>query len=101
MTHPFPTRRSSDLTFDEERQTGISLSIDAEGRLAARMGQPGGTATTVALSHPLQRHRWYHIWLSVDLQQGQLVLGQIPIAPNYGFDQACTDRKSTRLNSSH
>src|SRR3546814_3385183 len=71
MTHPFPTRRSSDLTFDAERQTGISLSIDAEGRLAARMGQPGGTATTVALSHPLHRHRWYHIWLSVDLQQGR------------------------------
>src|SRR5439155_27143485 len=78
--HPFPTRRSSDLK-GKRRSSPVRVpALGAPSRL--RSDTPARTFASITSRAQTMRRRW-----SMSKRDG---------APNAG-----TDRKSTRLNSSH
>ncbi|MBB3064309.1 N,N-dimethylformamidase beta subunit family domain-containing protein [Limibacillus halophilus] len=80
-------------TFDPTLQTGVSLAVNGSGCLTAMLGSNNGSTLTLAMKRPLRRHNWYRVWLSFDRAAGQIVLGQIPLAPNYNCESAVSISK--------
>ncbi|MBT6276758.1 MAG: N,N-dimethylformamidase large subunit, partial [Chromatiales bacterium] len=72
----FPTLRSDRdqcIFASNTAQGGFSVSVQADGTLAARTGT--GTGVTHAASRPLALRQWHVVWLRHDAAQGRLQLG--------------------------
>jgi N,N-dimethylformamidase len=77
-------------TWSADRRHGFCLLLDERGALTLELGD-GSASATATTGHPLQRERWYHVAVSIDLVAGEATLLQTPL-PDHSFDP---DREAT------
>src|SRR5262249_32742209 len=69
---------------------GVSLSLAlSPGGIVASLTTRAGI-TQVNTGQAVLERAWYDIWLAVDLKEGTLKVGQQPLEPHPGFDDAGT-----------
>src|SRR3546814_19977408 len=99
MTHPFPTRRSSDLGYlDDEGYLHLT------GRIKDRINRGGQKVSPMEIDDALMAHP--HVAAAAAFAIPHATLGEevaaaVVLKPGSAVSIEELDRKSTRLNSSH
>lgn len=74
--------------WDEACHAGLLLEIDAQGCLAARVGDGSRASVQVGTGKPLQPRQWYLAAMSYDAGAGTVTLVQRPLRAFAGIDDA-------------
>jgi N,N-dimethylformamidase len=83
-TTPNKGRQGIVAKYDPALTAGFALFIDADGA-----GALAGDVT-VSAGKPLRERAWYRVWASFDAASKLLSVGQAPLAPAFGIDEAAS-----------
>ncbi len=73
--------------YDEASGAGFALYIDADGA-GACVGAGSGQSQHISVGKPLRERTWYRVWATYDTATRTLSVGQAPLAPSVGADDA-------------
>lgn len=86
-TTPERSRQGILSKHDPAVEAGFALGLDARGAWA-EVGGGAGRRAEVSVGKPLRERAWYRVWAACDAATGTLSVGQAPLAPAYGVDDA-------------
>ena len=66
---------------------GFALCLGPDGA-TAHLGLGDGKVAQIAVGKPLTERRWARIWCAYDVATGRLTVGQAPVSPATGIDDA-------------
>ena len=69
---------------------GLALQVDGTAGATVLVGTAGGTAARASVGKAMRPRAWYRIWASVDPGSGAVSVGQAPLVPALGVDDAGT-----------
>ena len=73
---------------DAAASSGFTLAIDEQGRLCVAIGDGTAMNDAAAVSAPLTERAWHVVWLVVDAEAGEVMVGWAALSPRFGEPRA-------------